>query len=87
MSTVAQTPNANAVALKGSRNEAATASRTGRLVAALPPGDPLRYLLHLSVEDLRGVMNSFPNVLRQNPRLKELVVAVLESKTTAPGAR
>lgn len=52
-------------------------------LATLPPGDPLRYLLHLSAEELRGVMKSFPNVLRQNPQLKDLVAAVLESKAMA----
>jgi hypothetical protein len=54
--------------------------RDGKLVAALPEGDPLRYVLELSVEELCSMKEDLAPVLERKPRVREVVEALIEYK-------
>jgi len=54
--------------------------RDGEVVAVLPEGDPLRYGLELSAEELRLLRVSLGPVLETRPRVKEVLAALIEYK-------
>ena len=54
--------------------------RDGEVVAVLPEGDPLRYGLELSAEELRLLKASLGTVVQTRPHVKEVLEALIEYK-------
>lgn len=54
--------------------------RDEEVVAVLPEGDPLRYGLELSAEELRLLRVSLGSVVKTRPRVREILEALIEYK-------
>jgi hypothetical protein len=54
--------------------------RNGEVVAVLPQGDGLRYLVHLSLEQLRLLKGKLGRMSEERPRLREVLEALIEYK-------
>jgi hypothetical protein len=54
--------------------------RDEEVVAVLPEGDPLRYGLELSAEELRLLRVSLGSVVKKRPRVREILEALIEYK-------
>jgi hypothetical protein len=54
--------------------------RDEEVVAVLPEGDPLRYGLELSAEELRLLTVSLRCVVETRPRVREILEALIEYK-------
>jgi hypothetical protein len=54
--------------------------RDEEVVAVLPEGDPLRYGLELSAEELRLLRVSLGSVVKTRPRVGEILEALIEYK-------
>ena len=54
--------------------------RDEEVVAVLTEGDPLRYGLELSAEELRLLKASLGSVVRTRPHVKEVLEALIEYK-------
>lgn len=61
--------------------------RDGEVVAVLPEGDPLRYTLELSVDELRAMRVNLASVLEKRPRVREVLEAIIEYKGNAEPKR
>jgi hypothetical protein len=54
--------------------------RDEEVVAVLPEGDPLRYGLELSAEELRLLRVSLGSVVKTRPRVGQILEALIEYK-------
>jgi hypothetical protein len=54
--------------------------RNEEVVAVLPEGDPLRYVLELSAEKLRLLRANLGSVVETRPRVRETLDALIEYK-------
>jgi hypothetical protein len=54
--------------------------RDEEVVAVLPQGDGLRYLVQLSVEQLQLLKRKLGRMTEERPRLKEVLEALIEYK-------
>jgi hypothetical protein len=54
--------------------------RNEEIVAILPQGDGLRYLVHLSLEQLRLLKGKLGRMSEERPRLKKVLEALIEYK-------
>ncbi len=54
--------------------------RDEEVVAVLPQGDGLRYLVQLSLEQLRLLKGKLGRMSEERPRLKEVLEALIEYK-------
>lgn len=54
--------------------------RDEKVVAVLPEGDPLRHGLELPAEELRSLRASLGSVVETQPRVKEVLEALIEYK-------
>jgi hypothetical protein len=54
--------------------------RDEEVVAVLPEGDPLRYGLELSAEELRLLRVSLGCVVKTRPRVRQILEALIEYK-------
>ncbi|MBI2303412.1 MAG: hypothetical protein HYU86_01515 [Chloroflexi bacterium] len=52
--------------------------RNGRPVAILSEGDPLRRTLTLSLRELRAVVAAFPHIMKEQPRVKRIMEALIQ---------
>ena len=64
----------------GGEFEETVVLRDEEVVAVLPQGDGLRYLVRLSVEQLRLLQGKLGRMLEERPRLKEVLEALIEYK-------
>lgn len=48
------------------------------VVAVLPDGDPISYLLHLPLDRLQNLQRNLTGVLHTRPRLKMVMEALIE---------
>jgi hypothetical protein len=61
--------------------------RGDEVVAVLPEGDPLRYALQLSVEELWSMRENLAPVLQRRPRVKKVLEALIQYKEAQAGGR
>lgn len=61
--------------------------RDEEVVAVLPEGDPLRYGLELSAEELRLLKASLGAVVQTQPHVKRVLEALIEYKEAQTGRR
>ena len=54
--------------------------RDKQVIAVLPEGDPLRYLLQLSPDQLLSMRENLAPVLKNRPYAKEVLEAIIEYK-------
>ncbi|MGQ9572278.1 MAG: hypothetical protein ACUVV3_03705 [Dehalococcoidia bacterium] len=54
--------------------------RDDKVIAVLPQGDPLRYGLELSAEELRLLQVNLGPIVKIRPRLREILSALIEYK-------
>ena len=59
--------------------------RDDEVVAVLPEGDPLRYVLQLPVDELWSMRESLAPVLERRPRIKRVLEALIEYKEGQAG--
>lgn len=57
--------------------------RDDEVVAVLPEGDPLRYLLQLPADRLQSMRQNLAPVLETRPRVKAVLEAIIEHKEGA----
>ena len=54
--------------------------RDGEPVAVLPHDSPLKRTLTMTVEELRAVIRTFPNIMKEQPSIRALIQALIEYK-------
>ena len=61
--------------------------RNQEVVAVLPEGDPMAYVLHLSAEELLELREKLRPILEARPELGSLLEALIESRRPASAGR
>jgi hypothetical protein len=67
-------------AASGGELEETVIFKNEEVVAVLPQGDGLRYLVHLSLEQLRLLKGKLSRISEERPRLKGVLEALIEYK-------